>query len=117
MSAPPRLGRGVTITRRQVGDEEIYYLVKDPRTGSFLKMGEVEAALLRLLDGTRSLPEVAEALARTHRFDVGLPALETFVAMLVRRGVVESREFDPEAFRQDWLLQQRSRRRSLGQAL
>jgi len=37
--------------------------------------------------------------------------------MLVRRGVVESREFDPEAFRQEWLLQQRSRRRSLGQVL
>ncbi len=26
MSAHPRLARGVTITRRQIGEDEIYYL-------------------------------------------------------------------------------------------
>src|SRR5262245_16311456 len=114
-AAPPRLARGVTITRRQISEEEIYYLVKDPRAGSFLRMGEIEAAVLRLLDGTRSLSEVAATLARTHDLSLDVEAIETFVSGLMRRGLVESREFDPEEFRWEWAQQERSRRRTLGQ--
>ena len=117
MSAHPRLTRGVTITRRQVSEEEIYYLVRDPGSGSFLRMGEVEAAVLRLLDGSRSLSDVAETLARAHDFHVGVPVIEGFVASLSRRGLIESRGIDPEAFRQEWQKQERARKSSVGQLL
>jgi len=117
MPSHPRLTRGVTISRRQVSEDEIYYLVRDPGTGSFLRMGEVEAAVLRLLDGARSLPEVAETLARAHDFHVGVPIIEGFVASLTQRGLIESRGIDPEAFRQEWLRQERSRKGSMGKLL
>jgi len=116
-AASPRLARGVSITRRQISEDEVYYLVRDARHGSFLRMGEVEAAVLRLLDGTRSPPDVAATLARTHDVSVDAATIETFVAGLVRRGLVESREFDPEEFRREWAQQQRYRRRTLGQIL
>ena len=117
MPAPPRLARGVTITRRQISEEESYYLVRDPRGGSFLRMGEAEAAVLRLLDGTRTLEEVSEALERNHGIRAGVPVIETFLRGLTRRGLVESRTFDPSEFRQEWASQQRTRRRTLGQLL
>ncbi|HJQ97016.1 MAG TPA: hypothetical protein VJ826_01820, partial [Candidatus Polarisedimenticolaceae bacterium] len=117
MASPPRLARGVTITRRQISEEEIYYLVKDPQAGSFLRVGEVEAALLRLLDGTHTTAEVSELLKSEHGFNVGVPIIEDFLGSLIQRGLVESRSFDPEAFRKEWLSQERARRRSLGSLL
>ncbi len=114
MESHPRLRRAVRITRRTVGDDETYFLVREPATGTFLRMGETEAAVLRLLDGTRSLPEVVEALAAARGARVGLPVLEGFVASMTRRGVVEARHLDPAAFRQEWLRSERARSRSLG---
>lgn len=114
MTPHPRLARGVTITRRQVGEDEVFYLVKDPRGGSFLRMGEAEAAVLRLLDGTRSPAEVARQLALAHGIQVETAVVDGFVASLTHRGMVESRAFDPVAFRREWRLQEEARRRTLG---
>ena len=33
MSANPRLTRGVTVTRRQINEDEVYYLVREPQSG------------------------------------------------------------------------------------
>ncbi|HEY3174920.1 MAG TPA: efflux RND transporter periplasmic adaptor subunit [Candidatus Polarisedimenticolia bacterium] len=117
MSATPRLARGVTITRRQVGEDEVYYLVREPRGGSFLRMGEIEATVLRLLDGSRTIEEVSRALDLSHETNVEAQVIEEFIGSMTRKGLVEKRGFDPAAFRQEWLQQARSRRRSLGQLL
>lgn len=115
MRPGPRLARGVTITRRQVSETEIFYLVRDPSTRTFLRMGEVEAIVLRLLDGERSLEEISETLDRGHDIAIEVHVIEGFVATLVKRGLVETGEFDPSAFREEWRQQERARRRTLGQ--
>ncbi len=105
------------MTRRQVSEDEIYFVVKNPRTGSFLRMGEVEVAVLRLLDGSRTPPEVAEALAAAHGYTVPASAIESFVAAIDRRGLLESSAVDPQAFREEWRRQRRARTLSMGQLL
>ncbi len=114
MSAAPRLHPSVSITRRQIGEDEVFYIVKDPRSGTFLRMGEVEVAVLRLLDGRRTWDEVAEALGAAHGYEVTAGVIREFVETLTDKGIVESRRFDPEAFRREWAIQERARRRSLG---
>ncbi|HET9480180.1 MAG TPA: PqqD family protein, partial [Candidatus Polarisedimenticolia bacterium] len=102
MSSHPRLVRGVTLTRRQIGPDEVFYLVKDPNKGIYLRMGEVEAAILKLLDGSRASPELSRILHDTHGHEVDPSAIDEFLELLARRGLVQSRVFDPAAFRREW---------------
>ncbi len=113
MSDTPRLHRSITITRRQVGDDEVFYIVKDPRSGTFLRMGEVEASVLRLLDGRRTLPEVAAALDASG-VEVPVEVIGDFVHGLEEKGFVETRRFEPAAFAAEWAMQERARRLTLG---
>ena len=113
MSDTPRLHRSVTITRRQVGDDEVFYIVKDPRSGTFLRMGEVEVAVLRLLDGRRTFEDVAAALDASG-IEVPVDVIVGFVHGLEDRGFVETRLFDPKTFAAEWAMQERARRLTLG---
>jgi len=113
MSDTPRLHRSITITRRQVGDDEIFYIVKDPRSGTFLRMGEVEAAVLRLLDGRRTFPEVAAGLDAAG-YEVPVDVIADFVQGLEDKGFVETRRFHPAAFAAEWAMQERARKLTLG---
>ncbi|MFQ5700318.1 MAG: efflux RND transporter periplasmic adaptor subunit [Acidobacteriota bacterium] len=117
MNDTPRLHRSITITRRQVGEDEVFYVVKDPRTRTFLRMGEVEVAVLRLLNGKRTLPDVARALAQAHDFRVDVSVIESFVRSMTHKGFIETRTFDPAAFRAEWRRQEMYRKRSLGKLL
>ena len=115
MSDTPRLHRSITFTRRQVGDDEVFYIVKDPRSGTFLRMGEVEVAVLRLLDGRRTIPEVRVALDATG-YDIPVNVIEDFVQGMADKGFVETRQFDPAAFAYEWAMQERARKLTLGRA-
>lgn len=117
MSANPRLSRGVTVTRRQISDDEVYYLAREPQSGTFLRMGATEAALLRLLDGTRTAAQVGEELSLSEGVRIDTDVIEGFIDSMTHRGLVEKRGFDPIAFREEWRQQERKRRRSLGQLL
>ena len=117
MSANPRLSRGVTITRRQISQDEIYYLAREPLSGTFLRMGATEAALLRLLDGTRTTEQVGAELALSQGTRIETDVIEGFIESMTDHGLVEKRGFDPIAFREEWRQQDRARRRSLGQVL
>jgi len=113
MSDTPRLHRSVTITRRQVGDDEVFFIVKDPRSGTFLRMGEVEVAVLRLLDGQRTFSDVAAGLEASG-YEVPVGVIAEFVHDLEDKGFVETRRFDPAAFAAEWASQERARRLTLG---
>ena len=114
MSHQPRLSRGVTIVRRQIGSDEVFYLVRSPRTGSFLRVGEVEATVLRLMDGQRTLEGISTALDEVHNYEVPVSAIDSFLRTLTASGIVESSTFDPVAFREEWETQQRARKKTLG---
>ena len=117
MSAHPRLARGVTITRRQFSEDEVYYLAREPQAGTFLRMGATEAALLRLLDGTRSPGQVGEELALSQGTRIETDVIEGFIDSMTDHGLIEKRGFDPVEFREEWRRQDRQRRRTLGQLL
>jgi putative peptide zinc metalloprotease protein len=83
----PCLRRDLEFTHRQAGGEA-EVIVCDPLTGRYFRAGELEAGLFALLDGERSVEEVAERL--TAEFP-DLPAEEVpvFVDHLDRLGFLE----------------------------
>jgi putative peptide zinc metalloprotease protein len=93
---PPRPRRrgDLTTVRRQVGDE-VFYVVADPRTHEYVRLGEAEHALLDLLDGSRTLGEVAAAFEERTGSGIDPEDLAAFVDSLHEAGLVETAAFDP----------------------
>ncbi len=82
-AAHPRL-RSDLVINRQESPEGPRFVVKDPRRGTFFKLGEAEYAILRRLDGATPLETVAAGAGRE-------PAeLVSFVELLRQRELLES---------------------------
>jgi multidrug efflux pump subunit AcrA (membrane-fusion protein) len=62
--------------------EEGRYYVKDPVRGDFFQFNEIQVAMMRALDGKRTLPQVQRVLVESLDVEVPLPALERFVHRL-----------------------------------
>lgn len=78
----PRLKPGLRFLRR-VEEGRAFFVVKDPVRMRYFRFGETEVVLMRLLDGERSLGDVAATMgARTE-------AVAAFVRRLKEMGVVE----------------------------
>jgi putative peptide zinc metalloprotease protein len=91
----PRVRSGWALKRLAADEGERRWVLKDLKTGGFLRMADDEAELFRLIDGRRGLPElVAEA---ERRFDAeGTARLAALLADLAEHGLLEGTDA-PEA--------------------
>ncbi|HUH13916.1 MAG TPA: hypothetical protein VMK65_12445, partial [Longimicrobiales bacterium] len=78
----PRLKPGLRFIRR-VEEGRAFYVVKDALRMKYFRFGEPEVALMRLLDGERTLVEVAAGMG------AGAGSVGTFVRRLKELGLVE----------------------------
>ena len=92
---PPRLRSGYALKRLDASEGERRWVVRDLRDGSFLRISDSDARLLRLLDGTRSLADlVAEAEGAFGQ--LGAVRLARLLADLGERGMLTGVESSPE---------------------
>ncbi|MFN2387413.1 MAG: HlyD family efflux transporter periplasmic adaptor subunit [Thermoanaerobaculia bacterium] len=84
----PCLRSDLTMIRRETRGQ-VDWIVKDPSQGKYSRFGEVEIGLMRLMDGTRTPPEIAESAAETIGIDVDAGAIADFAQKLKRLGIVE----------------------------
>jgi len=82
------------VVRRQIEDE-IFYVVVDPSTQDYLRLGENEHALFDLLDGTRDLVALASAFESRTGLAIAPSDLAEFVDSLRHAGIIEASNFDP----------------------
>jgi len=80
---PPKTRRDLEYFERVI-DDEIVVFVRDPIRHTYYRYNELQAAMLRQLDGTRPLGAIAADLSR--QFDVEVPAA------MAERFVVHARE-------------------------
>ena len=85
--ARPLLRSGYALKRLAASEGDGRWVVEDLRQGLYLRLGERDAALLALLDGTRSPADLVEAAERAHG-DGALAALAHLVAELGERGML-----------------------------
>jgi putative peptide zinc metalloprotease protein len=64
--------------------EEGRYFVKDPIRGEFFRYNELQVAMMRALDGKRSVADVQAQLAAEFDVEVPAPAVERFIDRLER---------------------------------
>jgi putative peptide zinc metalloprotease protein len=72
-------------------------VVKVPQSGRYFQVGEAERAIMRLMDGTRTVEEIRRALARENDIEVDAPTLGGFVQQLARIGCLELEQRGPLA--------------------
>jgi putative peptide zinc metalloprotease protein len=81
----PRLNRDVVMRRLESLRHGPYYILKSPQSGSYLRLGPREHALLELMDGQRTITEVAVETFYRHR-GLGLAPVTQFTELLYREG-------------------------------
>jgi putative peptide zinc metalloprotease protein len=83
----PRLRDGATLKRlAEAADRR--WIVRDPRTGASLRMGDSEAALIGMLDGRHTMAELVAAAERHHGASGAVRLAQTLGA-LAERGLLE----------------------------
>src|SRR5919106_1504806 len=91
--APPPAGlpklRSDLVVSRQETAEGVFFVLKDPRTGRFLRFREPEYAILRRLDGATALDDVARAVAQEFEVELDAQTLQPFVEQVRRRSLLE----------------------------
>jgi putative peptide zinc metalloprotease protein len=84
----PRLRPGYALKRLEAAEGERRWVLRDLDNGTFRRLGETDAALLELLDGSHPLPELIAGAER--RFGPAGPArLAALLADLGDRGLLE----------------------------
>ena len=92
----PRLRSGWSLKRLDEAEGENRYVLKDERSGAFVRLSSADAELAQLLDGNRDLVElVGEASARCG--PDGAARLARLLAELADRGLLAGVEGAPEA--------------------
>jgi len=87
-SQNPKL-RTDLIFRLQQGAEGAHYVIKDPQSGQFLRLGEVEASVVRQLDGGADAEAIAARVAKAFGGELSAETVERFVARLRQLGLLE----------------------------
>ncbi len=101
----PVLSPGSRVVR-QVEDGRTSYVVRAGSTGKYLRVGEPEAALLGLMDGTRTLEGIRKSFVVKTREGLELGDLAEFVSRMRTSAVVE-----PTAEGRNLLLVEKARQR------
>jgi len=83
----PRLRSGHALKRLDASEGERRWVVRDLQSGDFLRVSDRDAQLLRLLDGTRSLPDLVGE-AEVAFGPTGAPRLARLLADLGDRGML-----------------------------
>jgi putative peptide zinc metalloprotease protein len=93
----PRARSGYSLKRLEAGEGERRVVLRNERTGEVLRMGDDEAALFELLDGSMALPDLM--VAAEQRFGLaGIARLTRLLSELGERGFladVEARDKGP----------------------
>jgi multidrug efflux pump subunit AcrA (membrane-fusion protein) len=84
----PRL-RGDLVTVKREVHGKTTYIVKNPAAGTYSQFGEVEIALMGLMDGTRTPARIAEHLERELGIRLEPGPVADFAQKLKRLGLVE----------------------------
>ncbi len=85
--APPRLRTGLVVLPD--GETGRGRIVKDPRARRYFRFGEIEGAILELLDGEHSPVDIQVQLAVRFGEELALDELEEFLDTLREKGLVE----------------------------
>jgi putative peptide zinc metalloprotease protein len=83
----PRLRSGHALKRLEAGEGEDRWVLRDLRSGKFLRLSESDARLLELLDGRRSIPQLLAAAERRDGGD-GPARLARLLTELRDRGLL-----------------------------
>jgi putative peptide zinc metalloprotease protein len=105
----PALRRNLRFVR-QVQAGKVSYVVKDPTTLKYFRFGEMETAVMQLLDGTRPLSGVAERMRLEHGVTMGADGLGAFVRRLKEMGLVQRSQEERSTLLMDSLRRQRKLR-------
>lgn len=84
----PKLREDLIIAEREERGNKVF-VIKNPDTGRFFQVGEAEYAIMRLMNGERTIGEIREECARAHQMDVEAALLETFSLQLGTAGCLE----------------------------
>ena len=84
----PRMQPGLTYVE-QTSEGTVSYVVKDPVKLRYFRFGAMEAWLMRRMDGTRTVQQIAEELAEEQGVTAGATAVESFVARLKEMGLAQ----------------------------
>lgn len=77
------------ITSRQVFENKTYYVIKDPITQRFFRVGEPEYFIIRNLDGKTSKEKIIEKLHHELNVKVSPETLDKFIERLEKAGFLE----------------------------
>jgi putative peptide zinc metalloprotease protein len=88
MSSAPRLRPNLRFVKQTQSGTTVH-IVKDPVSLKYFRFGEREVGLMQLIDGRRSLAELAQAARATLGMDTNEGAVERFVQRLKEMGLAE----------------------------
>jgi putative peptide zinc metalloprotease protein len=92
----PRLNPDVVVRRLESYRHGPYYILKSPQSGTYLRLGPREHELLDLMDGQRTITEIAVETFYRHR-GLGLAPVAQLTGLLYREGfLVTAPELAPD---------------------
>lgn len=106
----PVLRSGVTVVAT-TSRGETWYVVRNPETGSYLRMGEVEGRVLSSVDGVTTPAEIANKLT-AGGVRISVATVEGFIRTCSRRGLLERTATESSILQLERLRAERNRRRS-----
>ncbi len=77
------------ITSQQVFENKTYYVIKDPITQRFFRVGEPEYFIIKGLDGKTSKEEIIDRLYQELKVKVSRETLDKFIEKLEKAGFLE----------------------------
>src|ERR1051325_12174881 len=89
MNTPIGLRKDLVVSRHQQRDG-VSYIIKDPATGRFFRIGEVEHFLAERLDGVTPLEQIRKATEETFGAHIRSEMFFGFVDRLRRTGLLET---------------------------
>lgn len=84
----PLLREDLVLRRQDAADRE-HYILKDPSTGRFFRLREVEHFIAEQLDGNATLDEIRARVEARYEADLAPAALQAFIDRLDRSGLLE----------------------------
>src|SRR5437762_2158623 len=91
----PRLRSDLVVSRQET-PEGIFFVVKDPKVGRFVRFKEPEFLIARQLDGDTPLEEVRQRSELQFDAPIAPATLEQFARKLQTLGLLETEEAPPQ---------------------
>jgi len=90
LEPPPALRRDL-LQRAETGPQGNAQILKDPASGDFFRLAEVEAFISQQLDGHTSLERIADRVAAQYGEAPSIEELEAFAQKLDQKGLLENK--------------------------